>query len=119
MRPRRIIFLAFRRAFPYSGPDPPPAHARAYRSSAHACVAVRGDLETASGVPPAHLVVERVPLHGDPAGGAHDAHELVDLLLGLGHRARGMEDLLADNGALHVVRPEVERNLGEREAHHD
>ena len=34
-------------------------------------------------------------------------------------RARRLEDLLADDGALDVVRAEVERHLGERQPHHD
>src|SRR5215831_945432 len=54
--------------------------------------------------PPAQLVVQRVPLHGDATGVADEADELIDLLLRLGLRARSVEDLLADDRALDVVR---------------
>ena len=65
------------------------------------------------------LVVERVALHRDPAGIADEADELVDLLLGLGRRAGRVEDLLAHDRALDVVRAEVERDRRERHPHHD
>ena len=50
---------------------------------------------------------------------AHETHELRDLLLGLGTRTGGVEDLLAHDRALHVVCAEMQRHLRKRQAHHD
>src|SRR5579884_2192075 len=83
-------------------PTPRPARARSRRDS-----------------PSADLVVEAVALHRDTARLADEADELGDLLLGAGARARGLEDLLPHDCPLDVVGAEVERDLGEREAHHD
>src|SRR5712691_2672535 len=71
------------------------------------------------GLPPAQLVVEGVALYGNAARLAHEADELVDLLLGLGDRTGGVEDRLAHDGALDVVRAEMEAHGRERHAHHD
>src|SRR5581483_9162030 len=70
-------------------------------------------------VPPPQLVVERVALYRDPARLLDHADELLDLLLRPRGGARGLEDLLAHDRALHVVRAEVERDLRHRQAHHD
>ena len=70
-------------------------------------------------LPPPQLVVERVALHRDPAGGADDADELLELLLGARRRAGGVEDLLAHERALDVVGAEVERDLGDRHRQRD
>ena len=48
-----------------------------------------------------------VALHRDPARLAHEADELVDLLLGLGAGSGGVEDRLSHHGSLHVVGAEV------------
>src|SRR6478609_2642001 len=71
------------------------------------------------GSPSAQLVVEAVALHRGAARVAYEPDELGDLLLGAGARARRLEDLLPHDRALDVVGAEVERDLGEREAHHD
>src|SRR5262249_11897824 len=70
-------------------------------------------------VEPPNLVVERVALHRDAARGTDGADELLQLLLLAGGRAGGAEDLLPDEGALHVVGTEVERHLGDRERQRD
>ena len=67
----------------------------------------------------ADLVVERVALHRDAAGVGDDAGELLELLLGARRRAGGMEDRLAHDGALDVVRAEVERDLGDGQGERD
>ena len=69
--------------------------------------------------PAPELVVERVALDRDPAGLTDEADELVDLLLRLRARARGVEDLLTHDRSLDVVRTEVQRDRCERHAHHD
>src|SRR5436190_12069971 len=70
------------------------------------------------GSPSAQLVVEAVALHRGAARVANEADELGDLLLSAGARARSLEDLFPHDGALDVVGAEVERDLGEWEAHH-
>src|SRR5579864_3750590 len=69
--------------------------------------------------PSAQLVVERVALHGNAACVLDEPYELVDLLLGAARRAGRLEDLLAHDRALYVVRAEVQGDLRHRHAHHD
>src|SRR5918995_314806 len=69
--------------------------------------------------PSPQLVVESVPLHRDAARGLDHTNELFDLLLGLGPRAGGVEDLLPHDRSLNVVCAEMQGNLRERKAHHD
>src|ERR1035437_9605016 len=79
---------------------------------------MRPSLITSRG-PSMQLVVERVALHGDSPGILDEPYELGDLLLRAARRTRRLEDLLAHDRALHVVRAEVQRELRHRHAHHD
>src|SRR5262249_45013236 len=130
MRPRRIIgarpffctrdkqgthlraSLEARRSYSRERPSTPPRCRRGYRGKRHVSGTTRAEfasVSTQSRVPPAYLVVERVALHRDAPGGAHEADELVELLLGSRRRAGGAEDLLPHQRPLHVVRTEVKR----------
>src|SRR5579862_9102635 len=74
-------------------------------------------IDTTSPAP--ELVVERVALNGHTPCFLDEAHELRDLLLGAARRTGGLEDLLAHDRALDVVRTEVQRDLRHRQPHHD
>src|SRR5439155_23267240 len=66
-----------------------------------------------------YRVYEHVTPQGNAAFSYDEAHELVHLLFRLRARSRRVEDLLAYDRALHIVRAEVQRDLREREPHHD
>src|SRR6266540_4001443 len=118
MRPSLITRASYRLTRHTSGTPPPaPLPTRLTRNDARVCDSTCRMCANSSPAP--QLVVERVALHRYAPGLTHEAHELVDLLLGLGARTRRVKDLLPHDRALHVVRAEVQRDARHRHPHHD